>query len=97
MSEARAVALSSASTDVQAVTGRCTLMGWSIHESAGSAAVASLILRDGTSASGAIVAVLELAADGDDHVWFGPDGIRVNGGLYVDRVAGSTEGAVFIR
>lgn len=70
------------------------LYGWSVHESSGTPAVASFLIRDG-SVTGNIVAAVELAADGDDTVWFGDRGVRVPGGIFVDRVAGTVEGSVF--
>lgn len=80
--------------DVDAYTGPVNLYGWSFRESAGVAAVATIVLRDG--AAGEIIAVIELAADGDDHQWMGPQGIRCSNGITVDRVAGTTEGVVYI-
>lgn len=87
--------LSSGTADVPIRTGSGRLLGWSIGESAGSAAVASLIIRDGVSASGAILAVIELAADASVTQSVGPAGIPFTDGLYVDRVTGSTQGAVW--
>lgn len=75
---------------VAAATG-LRLLGYSVRESAGSAAVASLNLRNGGDATGAIIAVEELAADAQKTVWFGPQGIACPLGIFVDRVAGETQ------
>jgi hypothetical protein len=70
------------------------LMGWSLRESAGTPAVAACNIREG-SASGDIIAVLELAADSSSNVWFGPGGVNAVGGIYFDVVAGEITGAVY--
>lgn len=71
-----------------------TLYGWSIRESAGTPAVATVLIRSG-SLSGPIVAAIELVADGSSTEWFGPQGVQARGGLYVDVVAGAVEGSVY--
>lgn len=91
---ANPVEVASGTADVQAYTGSGRLFGFSFHETAGTAAAASLILRDGTGATGKIIAVVELVADGSETV--GLPGILFTDGVYVDRVAGTTEGAVYI-
>lgn len=70
------------------------LLGWSLRESAASAAAASANIREG-SASGDIIAVIELAADGSETVWFGDDGVVAYGGIYFDAVAGEITGVVY--
>ena len=80
--------------DVQAVSGAGTLHGWSARESAGTAAAATVVLRDGTSTAGAPVASIELgpnarASERIPSVGFGT-------GLYVDRVAGETELSLYV-
>jgi hypothetical protein len=73
-------------------TGSGTLEGWSIRETA--AAVASVRLRDGTTAAGSILAVVGLVASGGQTV---PDvSIRFATGLYVEVVAGAVEGAIWL-
>jgi len=92
-----ALQLATATTDVQVMTGSTYLMGFSIKESAGTAAVATLAIRDGTSASAPIVVELELNADQSATMWFGDSGIRIDTGIYVDRIAGETRGAIYVR
>ena len=72
-------------------------MGFSLRESAASAAVATAIIRDGTTDAAPIVVVLELNGDQSATMWFGPDGIRIDTGIYLDRVAGTVTGCVYIR
>ena len=88
-----AVAVASDATD-DTVTAK-KFYGWSLHESAGTPAVASVLFKD-TDSSGSLLGALELAADTSDTVFF-PDGVVVpSGTLYIDKTAGSTEGAVYI-
>lgn len=72
-------------------TGVVRLMGWSVFESAGSPAAAKVVFHDGVGTSGAIIGNCVLAASGEKTQWLGPQGILcVAGGIYVERVAGST-------
>lgn len=95
MGYADPIEVPSGAGDLQAYTGQGLFKGYSIRESAGAAGVATVILRDGTSTSGEIIAVIDLPADGYDWMWC-EGGILLKHGLFVDRVAGSTEGAVYI-
>ena len=90
---ATATPIATGTADVQgfAATAGLRLMGYSVRESAGSAAVAALNLRHGTTATDPLLAVSELAANGADNAWFGPQGINCPNGIFVDRVAGETE------
>lgn len=90
----RSIHIASAATDAQAVTGPATLVGLSVRESAGTPAAASLVLRDGTSTAGEIVAVVELAAN-ESKVLLLP-AVRIVDGIFVDREAGSSELIVYI-
>lgn len=67
--------------------------GWSIRESAGTPAVATVNFRHG-AVGGQILAVLELAASESATVAFGsftptPDGV------YVEEVAGTVSGVIY--
>jgi hypothetical protein len=81
--------------DILAWNGTTRLLGYSFSEEAGAAA--KLILRDGNGTSGRVLAVISLAAGESTRDWFGPDGIQVNTGLYVDRTAGTSLGAIYHR
>lgn len=69
------------------------LGGYSIRESAATAAAAAVNLRRGTVA-GQIIAVIELAANGSvTDMW--PGLVGATGGVYVEVVAGTVEGVLF--
>lgn len=68
-------------------------MGFSCHETA--AAVATAVIRDGTSVNGTPIAYISLAAAGGQTQWFGPQGIVCPGGIFLDRVTGTTEFTVW--
>lgn len=74
----------------------CTLFGWSLRESAATAAVATVLIRNGTDATGDIVCPIELNGDESTTMWFGPHGIRMDTGIFFDRVAGTITGSVFV-
>src|SRR5687768_14342718 len=67
------------------------LMGFTVRETGGTPAIASLNLRHGTSVAGAIIAMAAVGASGQQTVWFGPNGIPAASGVFVDRVAGDTD------
>ena len=72
------------------------LKGYSFRETTGNT-TALIVLRDGADATGDIVVEIALQANESVRDWFGETGISVIDGLYVDRVSGSTEGAVWLR
>lgn len=78
-------------TDVPA-DSFCTLMGWSVSETAGAVALFHLRVN---SATGQIVGTANLAAAGSSTQWFGPDGIHVPGDLYFDKVSGTYSGVIY--
>ncbi len=86
-------AVASGTADAQAVAAATALrlMGYSVRESAGTPAVAALNLRHGTLDSDPLVELIELAADESYGMWFGPNGIDVPNGVFVERVTGETE------
>lgn len=88
--------LSSGTGDVTVRDTGTNFYGYSIRENAGSPAAATVIVRNGTTNTDPIVAVIEIAADDDDDAWYGPQGIRCEDGLRVERSAGTTEGAVYV-
>lgn len=71
------------------------LYGWSVREAAGSPAVATVIVHAGTDASGPAIGEIELAANGASTEWFGPQGVQMRDGIFVEVVAGTVEGVVF--
>jgi len=77
------------------IGGRGKLLGYSVTESAGSPAVASVILYDGTSTGGQIINRIKLAASGSANTWFGPQGIQFQAGLYVGALTGELVGTFY--
>lgn len=85
--------------DIAMVTGRIVLLGWSLYEDAAAPALASAIIRDGTSTAGAIVGAVKMPASGSSQQWFGDidnGGIVLSNGLFLDMIAGSLTGAIYI-
>lgn len=68
------------------------LFGWSIR----AAAACSVNIVSGTAAGGPIIGTIELAAAGQDKIWFGPQGIQAKGGIFVDVLAGTPVGCIYI-
>src|SRR5664280_2770731 len=76
-------------------SGYVTVAGVSIAETAGTAT--RIELRDGASATGNVVAVFQVAANGSTPLGELPN-IRVPGGLYVKVIgAGTLAGSVYVR
>lgn len=76
---------------VAAATG-LVLMGYSCKESAGAAAAATFrVMHGATVAGGTEVVTQELAANGSDKTWFGPDGIACPNGISIDWIAGTVD------
>ena len=84
------------STDALALNRPALLMGWSLRETTG-AAVAAVRLFSGTTAGGQLVASIALASGGSSDHATSDDGVFVTGGLFLDVVAGSVEGAIYAR
>lgn len=92
-----AVDVPTGTADDNVFVGTCAIVGWSFEEDAASAAVASLVIRDSaaTSTSAQALAYVQLAADQSVNMSF-VHPIRVNNGIFVDRVAGNTRGVIYI-
>lgn len=74
------------------------LLGFSITESAGSPAVAQVSIQEGTSANIANeIAGVNLAASGSAQTWYGEHGIPCPGGIYLNRVSGTTRAVIYYR
>lgn len=92
---ARAVPVATGTTDGQAVTGSCTLVGFSARETVGTNS-ADVTLRDGTDAAGAIKAILRLTANGSQAAALPP--VDFATGIYVDRSGtGSSELVLYLQ
>jgi hypothetical protein len=71
------------------------LVGFALRNT--TAAPVTAYLRDGRDANAPIVMPLRFEAEGIDRDNFGPAGINLTEGLYVDAPAGALEGAVYLR
>lgn len=69
-----------------------TYYGFTIRETSGTAA-ATVRLRAG-GATGLILETIALTSAASARAWHGPQGIRCDGGLYVEIVTGAVEGTV---
>lgn len=77
------------------MTSGGALIGYSIRENGGVAALVHL--RDGPDAAGDLVCTLALAAGESAQAWFGPGGLNIGQGLFVHVETGSVAGAVYLR
>lgn len=82
------VAIASNTTDEAATGAAGTLFGYSIKEDA--ASTATLVIRDGTSNSDTAVSYINLASDESVRDWFGPQGIKITTGIWIERVTGTS-------
>lgn len=80
-------------SDGQHFTGPGVLRGFTVRETAGSAA--RIRIHDGTSTSGTVIAASSLAGNGAETITLG-DGVRFSTGLYVDVDTGAIEGSLYI-
>lgn len=72
-----------------AATAGLRLVGLSIRETA--AGVATLNIEHGTANSSPIMAAVNLAAAGSIMYWFGPQGLPCAGGIWIERLTGTTQ------
>ena len=72
-----------------AATGRLRLMGVSVRETA--AGVATLNIEHGIANSSPIMLPINLAAAGSLTLWFGPQGLPCAGGIWIERLTGTTQ------
>lgn len=91
---ARPVAVGTGGT-ARPTTSAAALIGFAIRETTG-AAGATVLLRE-HDAAGDVIVPIKLGNGECRSEWFGPGGINVQAGLYVDVVAGAIDGSVFLR
>ena len=77
------------------ISGRGRLLGYSLYESAETPAVAAVSILDGITTGGRFMARCALAASGAQTQWFGPQGIKYDGGLFIGAMTGTITGNVF--
>lgn len=74
------------------------LMGFSCRESAGTPAVASFNIVNGSPASsGDQVILVELAANGSESKWFGPEGIDFQSAISINHLSGEFDVTIFYK
>jgi len=80
-----------ASTDeaIAAAAAGTRLMGFSCKETAG--AVATISFHNGTANGDPTIYVVNLNANESRGEWFGPDGIAAAGGIWLQRITGTTQ------
>jgi hypothetical protein len=69
------------------------LFGYSFRESGGAAAQFR-IRNNPVAGAGVIVRNIVLAANQEQHEWFGPNGILCENGISVERVAGAADQSI---
>jgi hypothetical protein len=76
--------------DVQGLTALAQrrLMGFSLRDTAGG--VASVLLKHGTGTGDPLIGAASVPANSAHQQWFGPNGIAVPDGVFVDRTAGTS-------
>lgn len=82
--------------NVELINRGTHLLGVNVGESAGTAAAATVVLHDGDSASDPELFRAEVAGDGAQTHWFGPQGIRFDNGVFLERVAGETVVTIYV-
>ncbi|MFC8717782.1 hypothetical protein [Kitasatospora sp. NPDC057198] len=70
------------------------VVGWSVRETAGAAAVVRL--WDGRDAGGQLLAAISLAASGAQTIMPTGGGINVSDALFVEVVSGAVEGVLYL-
>lgn len=83
----------------QPATSPTSLVGYALRNT-DPANPATVYLRDsfsGQGAGGDLVIPIQLTAGQCLSAWFGPGGLNLSRGLYVDIVTGAVEGAVYLR
>lgn len=90
----RSVNVASGTGDVAAVTGAATLWGYSVRESAGTPAAATVVVRDGDADTDPARVLIELAADQSQTVRL--PAVQFDDGIFIDRVAGETELVLYL-
>lgn len=99
MQAATSTPVASGTADAQGIAAAAglRLIGFSVAETAATAADAELVLRHGTLATDPILCRITLSPDESARDWFGPDGIAVASGVFVDRVTGTSELTLFTK
>lgn len=92
-----AVATALTGADQAAATTHSRLYGWTIRNSHATEVLTVDIYNHASAATGARIGTVALAANTSQTVWFGPQGVLADKGVYIDVSAtGTGSGSVFI-
>lgn len=94
-SSANSIEIAATAADVAVLGSGAKVRGFCLTEAAGTPAAASCIIRDGANASAEVVFSLKFAASETKTAWFG-DGITFDTGVFLDMVAGTIQGSIFV-
>jgi len=81
--------------DQQAVVGTCVFLGLGVNDDAESNV--HLHIHNGTDNTGNFIASSDPSNGGHDELWFGPGGVKCDGGIFVDVITGTPSGSIFYR
>ena len=82
-------------SDQQAVTGTAVLLGLDVNDD--TEGNVHIHIYAGTDNTGSLVLSSDPPNGGHEVLWFGPGGVKCDGGIYVDVVSGTPSGAIFYR
>lgn len=88
-------AVTASGASARVATSPTRLMGFMLCESTG-AAPAKVRLWDGADTSGELVGAVSLVAGGNAREFFGPQGVGLSQGLFVEVVTGAVEGTMLL-
>lgn len=89
------VPFATTTVDLQLITRECRLYGWSFVETSGTD-IAEIDLYDGSSNNGNLLVPITLSPGQSTRDWLGKPGLRVQGGVFADLVAGSVRGSIWV-
>lgn len=92
---ARSLPVKSGQASGQLIGPRAIVWGWNFTETTG-AAVAAVRLWSGGGTGGTLLLSLKLASGASATQWTTGPGVLADGGVYLEVVAGSVEGAVYV-
>lgn len=93
---ARHFQLNAQSASIQIVSTQAELVGWSVIEPTGAAAVVALLLN-GQGADADVVGAIGLAASGNSNHSMSAAGVDCPTGIYLQIVSGQLTGAIHFR
>lgn len=92
----QAVSFAATAGDVNIIRRSATIYGWFFRETTGSAG-AIIDLYDGNDANSNLIGTVTLSSGEGRSVTFGPNGLIATVGVFVNTVAGTVVGGVWLR